>query len=86
MKIFRVTYHVDLLVEAKDEYEAELIGNKNLVEEIRNYSAEVYSINELKSSGELRRKEKGSFPWKSNENHEEPNMSVDEILEQINGQ
>ena len=83
MPLYRVTFHTEILVDARDEREAERIGDRNLESEVRNCGSEVYRIEELKSVDQLRRVERGSLPWRCEErsNSGVPYLTVDEILE-----
>jgi len=78
MKLYRVTFQTEILVEAKDESEAGKIGFKYAHEEIEN--AEIYGITELNDLSQLRRNELGSLPWRSIERWGEPELLVEEIL------
>jgi len=80
MKLYRVTFHTELLVEANDEREAERIGDRNLESEVRNGSSEVWSTELLDHEKQLRRDERGSYPWRSSTRHGEPELRVEEIL------
>jgi hypothetical protein len=80
MKLYRVTFHTEILVEANDEREAERIGDRNLESEVRNGSSEVWSTEYLESVLQLRRNEWGSLPWRSPERSMEPELRVEEIL------
>ena len=80
MKLYRVTFHTSILVEAPDEREAERIGDRNLECEVRNGGSEVWSTEELESEDQLHRDERGSLPWRSSDRREEPERTVDEIL------
>lgn len=82
MTIYRVTFHIDLLVECETEREAERIGYDNLQEEIRNCSlgALPWSVRRVESTDELRRGEHGSLPWRAPQRHGEPELTVDELL------
>lgn len=80
MTIYRVTFHVDLLVDCDTEREAEHIGRKNLEEEVRACSPEAWSVMRLESTDNLRRGEHGSLPWRDWRKHGEPELTVDELL------
>jgi len=80
MKLYRVTFHTELLVAAHDEREAERIGYRNLECEVRNGGSEVWSTEILESRDQLRRDERGSLPWRSWDRREEPERTVEEIL------
>lgn len=81
MTIYRVTFHIDLLVDCKTERDAKRIGYKNLQDEVKNYSqaAVPWSVRRVKSIDELRREERGSLPWRD-PLRKEPELTVDEIL------
>ena len=83
MKIYRVTFHTSLLVEAESESEANRIAERNLCEEVRNGSSEIYSIDHLTSADQVRRNEKRTLPWRSDERYDEPNLTVNEILGEV---
>lgn len=81
MAIYRVTFHVDLLVDCEAEREAERIGRQNLEEEVRNGLAVVpWSVMRLESTDNLRREERGSLPWRDLQRHGEPELTVDDLL------
>ena len=80
MAIYRVTFHVDLLVDCDSAREAERIGRQNLEEEVRNGMAETWSVTRLESTDNLRREERGSLPWRDLQRHGEPELTVDELL------
>jgi isopentenyldiphosphate isomerase len=82
MTIYRVTFHIDLLVDCENEQDAKWIGYKNLPDEVRNYSLTTipWSIRRVESAGELRREEHGSLPWRDPPGREEPEFTVDELL------
>jgi hypothetical protein len=78
--LYRVTFLTEILIDARDECEAERIGDRNLESEVRNCGSEVYRIEELKSVDQLRRVERGSLPWRATERGGEPELLVEEIL------
>jgi hypothetical protein len=82
MAIYRVTFHIDLLVDCETEREAERIAYNNLENEIRNCSlgAVPWSIRRVESTDNLRRGEQGSLPWRDPQRYEEPELTVDELL------
>jgi len=80
MPLYRVTFQTDMLIEARDELEAERIGDRNLESEVRNCGSELYRIEELRSVDQLRREERGSLPWRATERRDEPELRVEEIL------
>jgi hypothetical protein len=80
MPLYRVTFQTDMLIEARDEREAERIGDRNLESEVRNCGSELYRIEELRSVDQLRREERGSLPWRATERRDEPELHVEEIL------
>ena len=80
MPLYRVTFQTDMLIEARDEREAERIGDRNLESEVRNCGSELYRIEELRSVDQLRREERGSLPWRATERRDEPELRVEEIL------
>ena len=80
MPLYRITFQTDMLIEARDEREAERIGDRNLESEVRNCGSELYRIEELRSVDQLRREERGSLPWRSTERRDEPELFVEEIL------
>ena len=81
MPLYRVTFQTEILIDARDEREAERIGDRNLESEVRNCGSEVYRIEELKSVDQLHREEHGSLPWKARKKMDEPELRVEEILE-----
>lgn len=83
MPIYRVTFQTELLVDCDDEREAERIGFKHLEEEVGNRHSEVYRVEKLENLYELKRAERGSLPWRSEDrsNSGVPYRTVDEILE-----
>ena len=81
MAIYRVTFHVDLLVDCDNARAAEEIGLKNLVEEVRNGQAvETWRVTRIESTDNLRRGEQGSLPWRDPQRYGEPELTVDELL------
>jgi len=80
MPLYRITFQTDMLIEARDEREAERIGDRNLESEVRNCGSELYRIEELRSVDQLRREERGSLPWRATERRDEPELFVEEIL------
>ena len=78
--LYRVTIATKLIVEASDELEAERIGYKNLIGEVRNGSSVLYKIEEISSCSHLQRDERGSLPWRATERRDEPELYVEEIL------
>ena len=77
MKLYRVTFHTSLLVEAHDEKEAERVGYKNLKGED---VSEIWSIEPVEEVKQLLREERGALPWRSPERANEPVACVEEIL------
>ena len=66
MKLYRVTFSTEILVECESEGDAERIGYSNLIEEVRNgASTSIYQIEKIQSVDELRRAERGSLPWRA---------------------
>lgn len=82
MPIYRVTFHTDVLVESKDELDAERIGYNSLADEIRNGGSEVYSIEHITSVDQLHREERGSLLWRDSSAFDGPELTVEEILQQ----
>ena len=80
MKIYRVTFTTEILVECEDEMGAERIGYKNLIEEVKNGSSELYKVETIKSKDELRKFERGSLPWRDSNRFGETELRVEEIL------
>jgi hypothetical protein len=78
MALYRVTFHTEILVDCVDPQEAEVIGFRNLSEEIRGSS--VYKVDKIDSVDQLHREERGSLPWRSTERRDEPELRVEEIL------
>jgi hypothetical protein len=77
MKLYRVTFHTSLLVEAESEEEAERIGYKNLkCEDV----SELWNIEPIEEVTQLMREERGTLPWRSIERLNEPLACVEEIL------
>jgi len=79
MALYRVTFHTEILVDCVDPLEAEVIGFRNLSEEIRGSS--VYKVDKIDSVDQLHREEHGSLPWKARKKMDEPELRVEEILE-----
>ena len=80
MNLYRVTFTTEILVECEDEMCAERIGYKNLIEEVKNGSSELYKVETIKSTDELRRFERGSLPWRDSNRFGETELRVEEIL------
>ena len=79
MSIYRVTFQTCLLVECDDEVEAEEIGRDFLAEEVGN--ADLFGIECLSSKDQLEKIEQGSLPWRSWERRNEPDLTVEQILD-----
>ena len=80
MKIYRVTFTTQLLVEAGSEEDAERIGSSFLSDEVRNGGSEVYRTEEITSPLGLLTRERGSLPWRDWKRVGEPEITVDDIL------
>ena len=80
MKLYRVSFLTDVLVECESEKEAERIGFKHLVDEVENRGSDVHSIKLLESPEQVRRWERGSLPWRSGDRRGEPEVVVEELL------
>lgn len=80
MKLYRVTFQTEMMVECEDERDAERIGFKHLVDEVENRGSDVFSIKLLESPDEVRRWERGSLPWRSDDRRGEPEVVVEELL------
>lgn len=83
-KLYRVTFHTPMLIEASNEREAERIGYRFLVDEVHNGSSEVWSTEHLEHEDQLYRNERGSYPWRSTDDREAPQETVEEILRKNN--
>lgn len=82
MKLYRVTFQTGLLVEAEDERDAERIGRKFLIDEVKNGTSELWSTELLESEDDLRDDERYSLPW--GEGNKMKDEDVNEILRRIN--
>lgn len=85
MNIYRITFHMPLLVEAATEAEAVCIATKHLGDEVNNYSSTDYDIDQIQATYQLRRMERKSLPWRSDDRRNESEMTVDKLLEAKNG-
>jgi len=83
MSIYRVTFTTDLLVECENENEAEMIGFKNLHDEVKNCLSSVFSIVKLESSEQLHEGEHYSLPWRSVDRKSEAEADVNDILDRV---
>lgn len=80
MPIYRVTFTTQLLVECENEKDSVRIGKDFLADEVRNGGSEVYATEEVRSTGDLLARERGSLPWRDWKRAGEPEVIVDEIL------
>ena len=80
MPIYRVTFTTQLLVEAGSEEDAERIGSYFLADEVRNGGSQAYATEEVRSTGDLLTRERGSLPWRDWKMVGEPEVIVDDIL------
>ena len=83
MALYRITFHTSIIVESRDEREAQHIGYKNLVEEVRNGGSEPYHTEPITTVDQLHRGERGSYPWRDSQRdlNGEPEKTVEEILD-----
>ena len=82
-KLFRIEYHTSILIEAEDEREAEYIGDHHLEDEIQNGTSEIWGITTIEHPDQLRREERGSLPWRNWDRRDEPELTVEEILNNV---
>lgn len=82
MPIYKVTFQTELLVDCENESEAERIGFKHLEEEVRNGLSDIISVQNITSSDQIRKGEKGSLPWRDAKRNRagEPEKTIAEIL------
>jgi hypothetical protein len=80
MKIYRLKFETEILVECETEEEAEKIGHSSVEYEVRNGMLELFSLEELESENDLQSYERGSLPWRSFKRRDEPELTVDQIL------
>lgn len=78
MKLYRVTFTTELLVECNDEREAERIGYRNLREEA--FNSQFHKVETIETVEQLRRGERNSLPWRDAHRFNEPEARVEEIL------
>ena len=83
MALYRITFQTSIIVESRDEREAQHIGYKNLVEEVRNGGSELYLTEPITTVDQLHRGERGSYPWRDSQRdlNGEPEKTVEEILD-----
>ncbi len=83
MKLYRVIFTTEMMVECEDERDAERIGYRCLIDEVRNGgSTTTYRVEEVRSVDELRRGERGSLPWRDSRRYGEPEVRVEELLKE----
>lgn len=80
MRLYRVTFTTQLLVECESEGDAERIGRRHLTDEVGNGTSQVHRVEEVRALDELLRTEHGSLPWRDRNRHSEPETSVDDLL------
>ena len=80
MKIYRVKFETDLLVEAESPAAASRIGRGFLIEEVGNGMSKVGVIVELRTQGDLRHGEHFSLPWRDRVRRNEPEVVVRDLL------
>lgn len=81
MKIYRVTIETELYVEANDEDEADTIALRNLVDEVRTSTSDVWSIEEITSPTQVVPDVLESLPWRAHFRHSEKEYTILELLE-----
>jgi hypothetical protein len=80
MKLYRLTYETEILVECETEEEAEKLGYSFLKHEVGNGMSNLSSLEKLESENDLQSYERGSLPWRSFKRRDEPELTVDQIL------
>lgn len=82
MPIYRVTFTTSLLVHSPDELSSERIAYKHLRDEVNNRNSQIYKVEHIQSIDQLFREERGSLPWKEYTAYREPDITVEEILQE----
>lgn len=81
MTIYRLTFTTDLLIDCDNEEQAVHLGYKNLMYEVRNNTSDLTHIQKIESISQIRRHEKNSLPWRDSSRRDEPEKTVNQILE-----
>ena len=80
MKLYRLTYETEILIECETEEEAEKLGYSFLQDEVSNGMSNLSSLEKLESENDLQSYERGSLPWRSFKRRDESELTVDQIL------
>lgn len=81
MAIYRLTFTTYLLVDCDNEDQAVNLGYQHLQDEVRNSTSDLLHIQKLESTSQLRRDEKCSLPWRDSSRRDDPEQTVDQILQ-----
>ncbi len=86
MKIYRVTFQTELLVEAETEEHSIKLGSKFLKEEVLNGTSDLIDVELINSKKKLKLEEINSIPWRDPSIKRDKDYYVEEILEENIGE